>query len=185
MYKNTSDVGIGWVYCIYNETGQTAHNLLASLLQQFCRQKGPLSPELSKFYEQHCRLNTRLVVSDILKLLHAEIQRFSKVYIVIDALDECPESDRTRDVFLKGLEDLPSNAYLLITSRPHSSIESRLTKAERLEISAHVDDVRRHVAARIENEPRFMERIAADPSLHETIISNLTERAQGMYAMCH
>ena len=110
MYRNTSDVGIGWVYCIYNETGQTAQKLLASLLQQFCRQKGPLSPELSKSYEYHCRHDTRPLVPDISRLLRSEVKHFSKVYIVIDALDECPESDRTRDVFLTEILNLPSNA---------------------------------------------------------------------------
>ena len=124
-------------------------------------------------------------MSDILTLLHSEIQRSSKVYIIIDALDECPEIDRTRDIFLTELQRLPSNAYLLVTSRPNNYIEGILTEAKYLEISAHVDDVRRHVAARIANEPLLMKHIAADPSLHDTIISNITERAQGMYAMCH
>ena len=185
MYRNISDVGIGWVYCIYNETGQTAHNLLASLLQQFCRQKGPLSPELSKIYEQHYRQNTRPGVSEISRLLCSEIQRFSKVYIVIDALDECPEVDRTRDIFLTELLRLPSNAYLLVTSRPNSFIESILTEAERLEISAHKDDVRRHVEARIAKEPLLVKHIAAEPSLQDKIIRNITERAQRMFVKCH
>ena len=185
MYSDTSDVGIGWVYCIYNETGQTAQNLLASLLQQFCRQKGSLSPEVLHSYELHCRQNTRPLVSDISRLLCSEIQHFSKVYIVIDALDECPESDRTRDVFLNELVKIPSNAYLLVTSRPNSLIESILTEAKCLEISAHVDDVRRHVAARIANEAPLMKHITAEPSLKDIIISNITERAQEMYAMCH
>ena len=185
MYSNTSDVGVGWLYCIYNETGQTAQNLLASLLQQFCRQKGSLSPEVLNSYEHHFRQNTRPLVSDISNLICSEVQRFSKVYIVIDALDECPESDRTRDVFLTELLKLPSNAYLLVTSRPNSLIESILTEARCLEISAHVDDVRQHVAARIANKAPLLKHIAANPSLKDKIISVITERAQGMYAMCH
>ena len=185
MYNDTSDVGIGWIYCIYNEKGQTAHNLLASLLRQFCRQKGSLSPEVSKSYKYHCRHGTRPLVPDISRLLHSELKRFTKVYIVIDALDECPESDRTRDVFLTETLNLPSNAYLLVTSRPNNSIEKILTDAERLEIYAHDDDVRRHVAARITNEPLLMNHVTADPSLKDTIVSKITERAQGMYVTCH
>ena len=185
MYRDTSDVGIGWVYCIYNETSQTAHNLLASLLQQFCRQKGSLSPELLKSYNYHCRHDTRPLVSDISKLLHSEIKHFSKMYIVIDALDECPESDRTRDVLLSEILNLPSNAYLLVTSRPNNSIENILREAECLEISAHDDDVRRHVVARVAMETLLNKCVTADPSLKDTIVSKITERAQGMYVTCH
>ena len=185
MYRDTCEVGIGWIYCIHNETGQTAQNLLASLLQQFCRQKGPLSPEVSQSYKQHCRHKTRPVVSEILRLLRAVIQGFQKVYIVIDALDECPEINRTRDIFLTELLRLPSNAYLLVTSRPNSFVESILGEAKRLQTSAHVDDVRRHVAARIAKEPRLMKWISAEPYLQDEIVSKITERTQGMYVMSH
>ena len=184
MYRNTSDVGIGWVYCIYNERDQTAHNLLASLLQQFCRQKASLSPQVLESYNYHCRHDTRPLVPDISKLLRSELKRFSKVYIIIDALDECPEIDSTRDTFLTELLGLPSNAYLLVTSRPNNFIESILTEAKCLEISAHEDDVRRHVAARIANERLLKKHIAAEPSLYDKIMSNITKRAQGMYAIC-
>ena len=181
MYSDTSDVGIGWVYCIYNEMGQTAQNLLASLLQQFCRQKGSLSPEVSKSYEYHCRHDTRPLVPDISKLLRSEVKYFSKVYIVIDALDECPDNDRTRDKFLTELMTLPSNVQVLITSRPNSSIEHMLEDAKCLEISAREDDVRRHLVARISNEPRLTKHTAADRQLHDTVISTIIEKARGMY----
>lgn len=90
---------------------------------------------------------------DISKLLCSEVKHFSKAYIGIDALDECPDSDGTRDKFLTELMTLPSNVKLLITSRPNRCIEHMLEGAKCLEITAHDDDVRRHLAARNANEP--------------------------------
>ena len=181
MYSDASDVGIGWVYCIYNETGQTAQNLLASLLQQFYRQTYPLSPEIRKSYKYHDPYSTRPPMVELSRLLKSHLQHFAKVYIVIDALDECPDSDRIRDHFLTELRNLPSNVQLLITSRPNSSIEHMLEAAKCLEISAHEDDVRRHLVARISNEPRLTKHTAADRQLHDTVTSTIIEKARGMY----
>ena len=100
---------------------------------------------------------------------------------MIDALDEFSESGSTRDRFLAELVDLPSDVHLLVTSRPNSSIEQRFAEAECLEISAHENDMRRHLAARIANESLLMGHIAADPSLRDTIIRKIIEKAQGTY----
>lgn len=178
-----ASVGIGWVYCIYNEVGQTARSFLATLLHQFCQQKGPLSPEISKSYQEHCRHDTPPTVHELLSLLQSQVQRFAKVYIVIDALDEFP--DGLRDTFLAELKKLPSSVHLLVTSRPDSSIESNLPDPKRLDISAHDDDVRQHLAARIANNSLLKSHIAADASLEDTIISKVTEKAGGMYVKNH
>lgn len=98
---------------------------------------------------------------------------------MIDALDECP--DKTRDNFLPVLVNFPQNLHILVTSRPNSFIEGILAEAKCLEISAHKDDVRRHLANRIANETLLMRHIAAEPSLRETIISTIIEKARGMY----
>ncbi len=100
---------------------------------------------------------------------------------MVDALDECSESGSTRERLLAELVDLPSEVRLLVTSRPNSAIEQLFVEAECLEISAHEDDMRRHLAARIASESLLMRHIAADPSLRDTIITKVIEKAGGMY----
>ncbi len=156
-------------------------NFLASLLQQLCRKKGALRPDIVESYRHHSRFDTRPAIPELSRLLQSQIQSFAKVYIVVDALDECPESGSTRDRFLAELVNLPSDVHLLVTSRPNSSIEQHFAEAECLEISAHENDICRHLAARIANESLLMGHIAADPSLRDTIITKIIEKARGMY----
>jgi archaellum biogenesis ATPase FlaH len=168
------------VYCIYNEVGQTANNLLASLLEQLCRQQGSNFQEVEELHALHVQHTTRPSVPELSRLLQNQVRRFGKVFIVIDALDECPEIDRTRDVFLGEIRKLPSNIHILVTSRPNTVIEQAFAGASRLEIYAHDNDVRRHVVARLETQSLLARHVAADPSLQDAIISKILEKSQGM-----
>ena len=53
-------------------------------------------------YRRHSKKQTRPTLGELSKLLQSEVRHISKVFIVIDALDECPESNRTRESFLAG-----------------------------------------------------------------------------------
>ena len=69
----------------------------------------------------------------------------------------------------------------MITSR--HSIESDLgsfKKSERLHIRADDQDVSSYVAAGIAKDPRLSMLVKKDPTLHESIIRNLSTNAQGM-----
>lgn len=169
------------MYCIYNATGQTVNNLLASLLEQLCRQQGSEVQEIEELYALHVRNKTRPSVPELSRSLQNQVRRFGKVFIVIDALDECPENDRTREVFLGELRKLPSNIRILVTSRPNTLIEYAFAGASRLDIYAHDDDVRRHVVARLDTQSLLAKHVTADPSLQDAIISKILEKSQGMY----
>jgi len=71
-----------------------------------------------------------------MKLLQSDvIQQFDKVFIVIDVLDECPETNR--ESFVIEIQRLTPIVNLLVTSRNISGIESYFEKADRINIMAH------------------------------------------------
>lgn len=101
--------------------------------------------------------------------------------IVVDALDECPESNGAREYLLRGLQKLVPKVHLLVTSRYDGSIEHGLESAGRLEIRANDDDIKTYLGARMETIPLLAGLIAADESLHHEILNTVTEKASGMY----
>ena len=58
------------------------------------------------------------------------MEEFSDVFIVVDALDECPEKNEEREELLSSVEELHSwskrELHLLVTSRRLSDIEAVL-----------------------------------------------------------
>jgi hypothetical protein len=112
------------------------------------------------------------------KLLQLEINRLSKAFIVVDALDECP--DGTRESFLAEIRKLPPNIHLLITSRHISTIEREFEKAARVEIHATDEDIRRYIESRIKGDRQLTRHVQKEPALQSTIINTIIEKTKGM-----
>ena len=176
------DVAIAYVYCSYKELeDQTDVNLIASLLQQLAQRRSFISDDVSSLYYRHIEKRTRPTLGEWSKLLNSEVNRFSKVFIVIDALDECSESNGTRDSFLVEVRKLQPAVHLFVTSRHTGSIGREFETVSRLEIYARDADVRKYLEHRIANEPQLLRHTKKDPTLRETIINSLLEKAKGMY----
>jgi NACHT domain len=109
--------------------------LLSSVLFQLCKQSDSYHPVLSTFYLTH--LNGARTPSDdalircLIDLLKLPGSRL--VYLIIDALDECPSTSSLpspREELLSLLEDLVEeqlpNLRICVTSRPEVDIKTIL-----------------------------------------------------------
>ena len=173
------NVAIAYIYCSYKEQeNQTAVNLIASILQQLVQRKSTVSSEIVSLYGHQIKKGTRPTLDECSKLLQSDVRGLSEVFIIVDALDECPES--TRDSFLAEIRKLQSNIHLLVTSRHISTIEREFKRAAHVEIRASDEDIRRYLEGRIEREGRLVRHVEADPALQETIINTIVEKAEGM-----
>jgi hypothetical protein len=76
---------------------------------------------------------------------------FSKVVIIVDALDECQVSDGCRTTFLMEILSLQTKtgANLFTTSRFIPEITESFRDSIKLEIRAHDEDVRQYLDGRI------------------------------------
>jgi NACHT domain len=176
-------VAIAYIYCSYKEQeDQTDANLVASLLQQLAQRNSSISNEISSLYHHHVKERTRPALGEWSQLLQSEVHHLSKVFVIVDALDECSESNGTRDSFLTEIRKLP-NMHLLVTSRHILTIEREFEKAASVEIRASDEDVKRYLQDRIKKERRLVGHIKADPALGETIISTIVQKAKGMYVL--
>ena len=147
-------------------------------MQQLVQRKPVVSDEIASLYHSHIKERTRPTLSKWSELLQSEVRRFSKVFIVVDALDECLES--TRDNFLVEIRRLQPSIHLLVTSRYNATIECESDKAARVEIRANDEDVKRYLKDRIERECQLVHQVRKDPSLQELIINTIVENSKGM-----
>jgi hypothetical protein len=172
---------VAYIYCNYKEQGdQTSANLIASLLQQLTQKNPVLSNNTMALYHRHREKQTRPTLSEWSQLLQSEVRGLFKVFIIVDALDECSESNGSRDSFLAEIRKLQPDIHLLVTSRHLTSIEHEFEKAARVEIRASDEDIRRYLESRTERERRLLRHVNTDQDLKEAIVSTIVENAKGM-----
>ncbi len=180
LFKD-QNVAVACVYFNYKERiEQTASDVIASLLKQLVQIQSETSAEVRSLYDKHIRQNTCPELGRMVKALQSEMMRYSKVFIVIDALDECPEDNGVRQHILTELRSLALAVKLMFTSRYITAIERELQGAIRLDIRANDDDIRKFVKGRISREHRLARHIQADVTLRDDIENTIVDKARGM-----
>lgn len=178
---------MAYIYFNYKEVEkQTLENLTANLVHQLLIHNSLLQRESMALYEAlalyegHTLSQTHPSIIQYTKLLRLAVQSYSKVLVVIDALDECNEVDGTRKALISELQNLRPQLNLLVTSRDIPNLQRQLQDATRLEIQASDDDIRNYVEERISTSDRLSLYVKKDSSLRKFMIDTVTKNAKGM-----
>ena len=172
-------IGVAYIYCNYSEAEkQNPTNLLKSILQQLASRKREMIEKLTEAYKQHSKEGTAPSLPECCRLLHATTGYFSKVYLIIDALDECTEY--TRNILFAELRRLQPPIVILITSRHTFSDLYDPESALRLEIQADVLDIKQYLENRITESTKLQALIKRDINLQDVIASTIVNKAKGM-----
>ena len=141
-----ANVTVACIYCNYKDQAtQNISNLISSLLKQLVQDRYSISDNVKSFYSHHRPRDARPTLDEFTTALRSEIQLYSKVFIVVDAFDECLEDDETRAKLLGALRALSGTVNVMITSRELASIARRLEGTKRLDIYANDEDVQKYV----------------------------------------
>jgi hypothetical protein len=120
-------------------------------------------------------------LQEIVKTLHSVLDDYSSVYLVIDALDECPERDGTRSQLLTKIQDLQKEAkadlHLMATSRFIKVIEEEVKPATRIEVRASEEDVKKFVAGQMY---RIRGVVKNDIKLEDLVRDKIAQTVDGM-----
>lgn len=177
-------MAIAYIYFNFKEQeDQTTTNLITSLLMQVARQRPDVSLELHDLHRSSADRERRPTLGRWTDALSLEIKAFDRVFVVIDALDECSEGDGTRTSFLRELNKLFSSGHvnLFITSRPLQGVELHPSKTVYLEISGHPKDIKLYLDKRIDHEGRLLRIIGSDTNLRNEIINSIVGKSNGMF----
>ena len=126
---------------------QDARSLLSSVLIQLCHQSDKFSEILSSLHSTHGNGTWKPTQDALLKCLKdmLRLRGQGELYIVVDALDECPSSvpeyPTPRAKVLKILQELVDlrlqHVHLCITSRPELDIQEALEGLVDHNVSLH------------------------------------------------
>ena len=175
IFEGNDMVAIVFIYCNYKERAeQTLSNLVSSLLKQMAQHRRAMSDNIKSFYQCHRRESTRPTLHQITCALKSEIEAYSKVFVIVDALDECREDNGSQGKLVKLLRTLDGKVNLLVTSRNLPSITQDFEATKHVYIRAKDDDIRKYVEGRVALGPRHLKR------LQETVVMRMIESSRGM-----
>ncbi|KAJ5426390.1 hypothetical protein N7465_001460 [Penicillium sp. CMV-2018d] len=179
-FEDNPDVGIAYIYCNFNrQDEQKAQELLSSLLKQLSQKRISVPDAVNGLYKRYKTASTRPRFDEISKALQSVISMYSNVFIIIDALDECETTCRTRvlDELIKIRAGPGANVFA--TSRP-TEMNDLFAGGSFLEIQAHEEDVRRYLEGNMFRLPGFVSR---NTTLQEEIITVISHHVQGMFLL--
>jgi hypothetical protein len=175
---------------------QDARAFLSSALVQLSSQSVSLFNILLEFYSSHQRGSQRPSESALLQCLEKMLQ-VPKVplYLIIDALDECPDTSgmhSSREKVLELVEKLVGlhfpNLRLCITSRPEIDIRNVLEPltSPSTRMSLHDEDgqkkaIANYISSVVYSDKKIMRWPEQDKEL---VTKTLSDRADGMYEYC-
>ena len=150
------------------------------MLQQLVINSGILSADIKSCHRDHARRGTRPSLSETARLLRSQVEYFDKVFVVIDALDECPEVDQTRKSFMAEVRSLLPEIKLMVTSRNIPSIATMFKHDTRLEIRAQDQDIKLFVESQIEQRDGMVDLLEGHDDVRSSIISAVLKKTHGM-----
>jgi Cdc6-like AAA superfamily ATPase len=184
LYLN-STTGLAYVYCNFQRRDkQKIDDLLASLLKQLAERYPSLPESVKDLYDCHKDKPTRPSVEEISSTLHSVVAKYSRVFIIVDALDECQASDGCRTRLLWELFNLQKRhgSNILATSRFIPEIVDQFKgSSESLEIRANREDVERYLEGHIGELGELRSFVRGNRQLQTDIKAGISEVVDGMY----
>jgi ankyrin repeat protein len=180
-FQDESSIVVAYIYCNFKrQAEQTLEDLLASVLKQLAQARSSLPQSVRSLYDRCRSKNTRPSIDDISMVLQSVAAEYSRVFVLVDALDECQVNNNCRAKLLLQLSQLQdkSGANLFMTSRFIPDIMERFERDLRIEIRANEHDVRRYIEGHLDELPRFVRR---DLDLQQEISSSIVKAIDGMY----
>jgi hypothetical protein len=185
---------MAYFYFDFRDTDkQNLHNALPSLLTQLSARSDRCCDILSRVYKAHDggahKPSTRTMIACLKEML--ALPRQGPIYIILDALDECPNTSGIPSArkhvldFLKDLVGLQlSDLHICVTSRPEIDIRAALEPLAFHSVSIHDQSGQKKD---IEDYIRSIVHGDSDTAMRrwrnqdkELVIETLTERADGM-----
>jgi hypothetical protein len=183
---------LAYYYFDFKDTGkQDRRGLLSSLLLQLSARSNTFYKILGQLYSDHGEGSRQPSESTLIKCLKEvlAVPGQGKTYIIVDALDECPNNfgmPTPREKVLKLFEELVSlrlpHLHICVTSRPEADIQAVFETLTSHRVSLHDEvgqrnDIVDYVKSIVESDPRMGRWREEDRQL---VVTTLTRKADGM-----
>ncbi|KAH9229045.1 hypothetical protein K456DRAFT_1774516 [Colletotrichum gloeosporioides 23] len=176
-FIGNSSVGVGFVFCNFRRHDeQTPRSLLSSVLKQLYWAMPSGCSDVEKIYNNGSSSPSRREIEECLQSVTSQ---FTRVYILVDALDEFGED---RGILLKSILSVQEteNVNIFTTSRHIPEIEIYFNEATSIEIRATDEDVMRFLDGRMSRLPSAARK---SRELQGEIKHSIVEAVQGIDAL--
>lgn len=169
---------VAFLHCNYNmQSQQTTEKMLRTILRQFAEQVPSILDNVAELHESSKEQQRHPSLKDISEAVYSVAKSFKSVFLVIDALDECPTEN------LMPLLDViwnlqKSGTSFMATSRPLSveqAFKQHAVGLSRLEIRADYLDVETYIDRNFDSSKYY-----ADMSDVVKFKETIAEAADGM-----
>lgn len=186
-YSLNNNIACIYVYFDYKkQKTQTLLGLLSTLLVQLLRSRTGFCDKVKEIHAAYEQKKHYPTTDNYIDMLKCQMQSFSRVYIIVDALDECLDDFkyRTLSYFLDACQKLPHNAHILFTSRPGTDLPERINSSCKLEIVANSGDMKQYLQKSINSHPGLREIIRTeqktDSQFQTRVLDTVVSRSRGM-----
>ena len=182
-YARDDDKQVIRVFFDYIHT-RSPKQYLASLWKQLAMRRRLDDTELATLTKMYFRKGAKQGAmpreAEWKRILSQEIRRYSKVFLIIDALDESKIDQPLQ--FVEELVRLLPMANILVTTRPDLRIQDSniVGKVTTIEIQAHKIDLERYLEKRVSNSKKLRKAISQLPELKARIKDQVLENSKGM-----
>lgn len=160
-HDSKPSTALAYFYFSFSDTQkQNVDGMLASLIKQVGSRQ--LDKQLLQRLGEYMTKGQRPDAKTLREVLISSLSRFSDVYVVIDALDECPVLNERRERLLESLNyilaNTPDSLHVFLTSRKEPDIDAQirdhLSKPWKMEIDllAHREILNRDICHYIDSK---------------------------------
>jgi len=183
---------MAFFYCDFRDTSkQKRRDILPSLVIQLSARSDPCCDILSRLYLAHDSGVQKPSEDKLMKCLKEMVTLLGHppVYLIIDALDECPDTsgmpsprEQVLDLLKELVEPSLPNLHICVTSRPEVDIRTALEPLTPSQVSLHNQsgqkkDIIEYVTSVVHSDPKMRRWRDEDKKM---VIDSLSERADGM-----
>ena len=175
-------IAVAGLYCDFlSHQEQTTTNIMGAILRQLVG-RGEIANYLREaFQKSKTEFGGRgPLLADLIEMLRTTIASLPRVFICLDALDEC--LPKYMPELLESLRDIVRECprtRIFLTGRPHiaEDVKRYFSKAVVIPVSPNPDDIRNYVEMRLDRdtEPEVMNK-----NLREDIVKVVLEKISDM-----
>lgn len=177
-YRLSSDNAISFIYCNYKEPQKSTEYMKAAI-KQLARRMSEFPADIEQLYDNASNPGNTELQNSFIQISSS----FKQVFLVLDALDECTEDQKSdlfdifRSIVAPSSGSVRVNIKLFITSREEPDIKRGfenfpLIKIETKKVDA---DIKSYVTSQLKNLR------SEDASLKDEVVNQLVARAGEMY----
>ena len=185
LQDSKESIAVAYFFCDYkNQESQRAEVIFGSLATQIALQSPHAMGYLQEYYDElnpKGEFGRQAEVEELISIIQHMAGHFEKVYIVVDALDECGHEAWSTADALKTLAEGTYTINMALFSREEEDIRDSLADDfSRIEIAAQTGDLELYVRAKMSRKKNLKELYVRNPQLNREIRNHLIRGAKGM-----